>query len=403
MQTMMKMTVIAAVAAVTGTALLALAGGNLSVTKMVGNHNPKKGDIVTWIIAVANGGTQTATNVVVTEKMPDGLIILDGTPSQGVYVAATGEWNIGDLPGRKNASLYIRTKVDVTDAVITNAVTATVGGVEVASAFDIIDVGHEADVSISKVSVSNANPQRGDEIEWTIEVRNDGPDTAVGVYVMWFDYTLVWIGDDGKGAYDPDTGIWTVGDMPKNTSATLKIRTRVEAEAGTISAYQAVAQSITYDSDKDNNEGVEYVTMAYPPTVTNVVARQRWPWNGLVDIDYEITGDTTGLKVEIVATAQAVATAPSPSRDAGGGVATARYDAGGGVATSASPQRWAITNFLWGTEPVATQGKHRTTWDTAAAGLTDIVASNVVVTISLVRPPNTGKTRGLRVSSSAVE
>ena len=261
------------VAAVTGTALPALAGGNLSVTKMVGNHNPKKGDIVTWIIAVANGGTQTATNVVVTEKMPDGLIILDGTPSQGVYVAATGEWNIGDLPGGKNASLYIRTKVDVTDAVITNAVTATVGGVEVASAFDIIDVGHEADVSISKVSVSNANPQRGDEVEWTIEVRNGGPDTAVGVYVMWFDYTLVWIGDDGKGAYDPDTGIWTVGDMPKNTSATLKIRTRVEAEAGTISAYQAVAQSITYDSDKDNNEGVEYVTMAYPPTVTNVVAR----------------------------------------------------------------------------------------------------------------------------------
>ena len=116
-----------------------------------------------------------------------------------------------------------------------------------------------------------------------------------------------------------------------------------------------------------------------------------------MDIDYEVAGDTTGLKVEIVATA------PSPSRDAGGGVATARYDAGGGVATSASPQRWAITNFLWGTEPVATQGKHRTTWDTAAAGLTDIVASNVVVTISLVRPPNTGKTRGLRVSSSAVE
>lgn len=26
-------------------------------------------------------------------------------------------------------------------------------------------------------------------------------------------------------------------------------------------------------------------------TVKNVVAQQRWPWNGLVDIDYEVVCD----------------------------------------------------------------------------------------------------------------
>ncbi|MBR1587011.1 MAG: hypothetical protein IJ658_01680, partial [Kiritimatiellae bacterium] len=36
-----------------------------------------------------------------------------------------------------------------------------------------------------------------------------------------------------------------------------------------------------------------------PPFVSNVVARQRWPWNGLVDVDYEVGGSTTGLVARI--------------------------------------------------------------------------------------------------------
>ena len=30
-------------------------------------------------------------------------------------------------------------------------------------------------------------------------------------------------------------------------------------------------------------------------TVSDVVARQRWPWNGKVDIDYTLTGDKTDV------------------------------------------------------------------------------------------------------------
>lgn len=31
------------------------------------------------------------------------------------------------------------------------------------------------------------------------------------------------------------------------------------------------------------------------PYVTNVVAKQRYPWNGLVDVSYEIVGMTNGI------------------------------------------------------------------------------------------------------------
>lgn len=33
---------------------------------------------------------------------------------------------------------------------------------------------------------------------------------------------------------------------------------------------------------------------AETPTVSNVKARQRYPWNGMVDIDYTLSGDIGG-------------------------------------------------------------------------------------------------------------
>ena len=35
------------------------------------------------------------------------------------------------------------------------------------------------------------------------------------------------------------------------------------------------------------------------PTVTINKVQQRYPWNEMVDIDYTITGDETGCKIEI--------------------------------------------------------------------------------------------------------
>ena len=36
-------------------------------------------------------------------------------------------------------------------------------------------------------------------------------------------------------------------------------------------------------------------TLSATPYVTNVVAKQRYPWNGLVDVSYEIVGSTNGI------------------------------------------------------------------------------------------------------------
>ena len=93
-----------------------------------------------------------------------------------------------------------------------------------------------------------------------------------------------------------------------------------------------------------------------PPVVSNVVARQRWPWNGLVDVDYEVGGWTTGL------------------------VARISFAERGGAGRT-----WVASNFIAGAEPTLNQGRNRATWDMKAAGVTNVVAAEVIAKVELVR------------------
>jgi len=44
-----------------------------------------------------------------------------------------------------------------------------------------------------------------------------------------------------------------------------------------------------------------WASVAYANEVTSVTARQRWPWNGLVDIDYVVEGtDVAGTILALV-------------------------------------------------------------------------------------------------------
>ena len=80
-------------------------------------------------------------------------------------------------------------------------------------------------------------------------------------------------------------------------------------------------------------------------TVSGVTARQRYPWNGKIDIDYTVTGTDTA--------------------DTALAVSLTDHDTG---------RVYTLTDA----------GRHRVTWDTAVDGL-DLVSSNVTATVSLVR------------------
>lgn len=85
----------------------------------------------------------------------------------------------------------------------------------------------KADLSLTKT----ANPtsvKRGDKVIYTLTVGNAGQDDATGVKVKEsLPAGVTWVSDDGLGTYDNVSGIWTVGDINKDTSKVLNITVTV--------------------------------------------------------------------------------------------------------------------------------------------------------------------------------
>lgn len=112
-----------------------------------------------------------------------------------------------------------------------------------------------ADLSLTKV-VDNPAPPPGDEVTFTIVIKNSGPWEATNVAVRdtipdGLDITNV---TTSQGSYDNNTGIWTVGTLDVNETDTLYIT----VEANTTDAkenFAEVSASDNPDPDSDPDNG----------------------------------------------------------------------------------------------------------------------------------------------------
>jgi uncharacterized repeat protein (TIGR01451 family) len=62
-------------------------------------------DGVAFRVVVTNDGPDTATGVVVNDRLPAGLQFVEASPSQGSYDPRTGDWVVGTLPNGASATL----------------------------------------------------------------------------------------------------------------------------------------------------------------------------------------------------------------------------------------------------------------------------------------------------------
>ena len=76
-----------------------------------------------------------------------------------------------------------------------------------------------ADLRLDK-SVDNTSPNVGDNVVFTITVTNDGPSDATGVTVLdQLPSGYTYVSDDGAGAYNSGTGVWTIGSLANGATA----------------------------------------------------------------------------------------------------------------------------------------------------------------------------------------
>jgi uncharacterized repeat protein (TIGR01451 family) len=85
---------------------------DLGVAKTVDDPTPAPGESLTYTVTVSNGGPATATQVVLSDRLPAGLTFVDSHASQGSYHPTTHLWQVGTIAVGGAARLRMRVTVD---------------------------------------------------------------------------------------------------------------------------------------------------------------------------------------------------------------------------------------------------------------------------------------------------
>src|SRR5262249_54131488 len=157
------------------------------------------------------------TNVTVTDLLPSGLTLVSFNPAQGSYAPGTGVWMVGSLANGAQTTLTLTATVG-SSAAQTNQASITHSdqfdpntGNNSATA---TETPQQADLQIRK-GVSNATPNVGDPITFTVTLTDNGPDPATNVRVgdlLPAGLTFV-SATPSQGTYDNTSGVWEVGTV----------------------------------------------------------------------------------------------------------------------------------------------------------------------------------------------
>jgi uncharacterized repeat protein (TIGR01451 family) len=247
----------------------------LTITKTANQSNYNVGDTAVYNIDVLNNGPDTATNVILTDTLPEGLTYVSST-LDGVYQSTTRTitWTVGNLV---NGAHFI-TSVKAT-------VTAAAGGkhlINTAQAKNdqiITPVKTTANIYVPAAAleitktVNNKTPKIGDTVIYTLIVKNHGPDTANSVKVADVVTTggLKFVGVDSinYGTYDPSTGVWSIDNLPANAVASLVLRFKTERAGIVIN--QAKVNALTFDPNLYPTEASVTINVQNPPSTTPTV------------------------------------------------------------------------------------------------------------------------------------
>ena len=285
------------------TSFMVTAQADGKVRKSVAPEVINYDDIVIWTLNITNNGPSNATNVVVRDILPEGLIWLEDN-TDGDYNPQTGTLTIDFLEVGEIYIVTIKTQVNKTGEIVNDVdVKADEHDYNLTNNHDKskIDVASAADLAVEKtVNASVAN--MGDLIKWTVSVTNNGPDMATGVKVMdVLPESLIWVNDDSNGRYDVNNGVWDIGTLANGANTKLNIVCRVNA-TGVIENVVSVRGN-EFDWNKSNNGDSSFVNVSpaadlsvvklVSESVVNYADVVRWT----VSVSNKGPDDATGVKI----------------------------------------------------------------------------------------------------------
>ena len=345
------------------------------------------GDLVVFSLEVANIGSDTATNLTLTDTLPPGLTLVDAS---GNYSAQgnTVTWTAAKLPAKQVAVLQVTAQADANldngySLINRTNLTATELPLPLTDEAEVIV--RNAVLTLAKTSSStvansgaSAGSLPGDEVTYQLDYENTGSVEAVSteiVDVLPPEVTFI------ESLPSPDningqTLTWDLGSLPAGAKGGILIKTQVgdDLRDGTIIHNAATISSTTTGTTKSNTWDVTVLSSA----VLTVDKASSIAAIGAGDsVTYDITvrneGSDSAVNVQVVDTLPGTTTFTSAT---GGG--THSGGATGGTVT------WTLASLAPGEQAV-----YHVTAE-AAATLFDGDALLNSVTVSGEKPNNGG-------------
>lgn len=245
---------------------------DLRIGIVTNNLLANTGDTITFILTVNNTGPDNATGTSVTAIIPDGYRYVSHT-EQETYNPATGIWNIGNL--ENNNFTFIEIRVEVFPQGNYSFIASVISEQTDPAPEDNTDRFRIqiSDLTIDK-TVSDALPDPGTNIIFTIEITNNGPDEATNVEVTdLLPSGYSFVAATPSGQYNPNSGLWTAGNLGVGASLILQIEVTVNPEGTYMnSAIVSADQHDPFLSDNEDSANVEpqfYVLAQLEKTVND--------------------------------------------------------------------------------------------------------------------------------------
>lgn len=229
---------------------------DLSIIKVVNASVVNYLDIVKWTLTITNNGPDNATGVKITDILPEGFTYLNSTLTYEDDCIDIGNLDVG-----KTIIIDIICKVEITG---NHTNYANISGNEYDHDLTnnednvTITVNPACDLEIDKI-VNNSEPKYGEQIIWTITVKNNGPDVAHDIKVNEIlPNSLIWLDDDSLGDYNPRVGIWNIEMLDVDEEITLNIICQVNKTGITVNNVNVTAVEYDYNlTNNKNNESIE--------------------------------------------------------------------------------------------------------------------------------------------------
>lgn len=246
---------------------------DIALVQSVDNPSQNVGSNVVFTLTVTNNGPSNSTGVNLTDLLPSGFTYISSATNTGSYDSVTGIWTIGSLASGSSITLTITASIDLLgDYTNTATVSSTTN--------DPVSNNNEASQTVVPGAISNlsltktmniANPYVGSVVEFTLTATNHGPSEATHVSVtdlLPSGYTYSY--DNVTGNYNAVSGVWNVGTLANNASATLIIGAIVNT-SGNYTNSATIASDDQPDDESSNNTATVAPTTVVPQADLSIV------------------------------------------------------------------------------------------------------------------------------------